>query len=265
MATPRSRPRSRPRGSPLRRRPAAKKPAARSRRPGREAAAKVAAKKRPAAGTARRAVTRASGEALRLAGVGTDAVAKATGKAWDQWLAILDKAGAVAMPHKAIAAMLADKFGVPPWWSQMVAVGYEQARGLRELHQKTDGFAASASRTVATGLERLYGAWADPALRALWLGDAPVEVKRATDGKSMRITWTAGDSSVDVTFNPTGDGQEPRAVQHGKLADHKAGPRRRASGAARSTASSRCSRRRPSARCSSTSSSPCARRASRRA
>ena len=199
------------------RKPAVKKPAAKK-----TAVKKAAATKPPARKAPRGALARVSGEALRLAGVGTDAVARATGKAWDQWLAILDKAGAVAMSHKAIAALLSEKFGVPPWWSQMVAVGYEQARGLREPHQKADGFAASASRTVAAGLDRLYGAWTDPALRAVWLGGAPIEVKRATDGKSMRIAWKAGGSSVDVNFYPAGAGRSRVQVEHGRLADEKA-------------------------------------------
>jgi uncharacterized protein YndB with AHSA1/START domain len=192
--------------------PAARKPAART-----PAAGKPGARKAP-----RGTLARASAEALRLAGVGSDAVARATGKAWDQWLAILDKAGAATMPHKAIAAMLAGKFGVPSWWSQMVAVGYEQARGLREPHQKADGFAASASRTVAAGIDRLYGAWADPALRALWLGNAPIEVKRSTGGKSMRIAWKAGGSSVEVSFRPAGPGRSRVQVEHGRLADERA-------------------------------------------
>jgi uncharacterized protein YndB with AHSA1/START domain len=118
--------------------------------------------------------------------------------------------------------MLADKYGVPSWWSQMVAVGYEQARGLRKAHGKADGFSAGASRTMQAALERLYGAWADPTLRALWLGKAPVEVKRATGGKSMRISWKAGASSVDVNFYPAGDGKSRVQVEHGKLADEKA-------------------------------------------
>lgn len=200
------------------RKPAARKPATR----------KSATRKAPARPPARRKAASAgmleaaSGEVLRLAGVGTDAVARATGKAWDQWLAILDRAGAAAMPHKAIAALLAGKFGVPGWWSQMVTVGYEQARGLRKPHEKADGFAASASRTVAAGLDRLYGAWADPKLRALWLGDAPIQVRRATDGKSLRITWTAGPSNVDVYFSPAPGGKSRVQVEHGRLPDAKA-------------------------------------------
>jgi uncharacterized protein YndB with AHSA1/START domain len=168
------------------------------------------------------AVSQATGEAFRLAGVGTDAVARATGKAWDQWLAVLDKAGAVGMPHKAIASMLNDRFGVPPWWSQMVAVGYEQARGLREMYQGTDGFSANASRTLQANLDRVYGAWSDPALRALWLGNAPVEVTRSDDGKALKMKWTVGGSVVDVNFYPKGEDKSQVTVQQHKLRDRKA-------------------------------------------
>jgi len=187
-------------------------------------AAKKAAPRRPVAkpGRVRRSAERLSSEALRLAGVGSDAVARATGKAWDQWLGILDKAGAAAMPHKAIAKLLSEKYAVPPWWSQMITVGYEQARGLREAYQKSDGYSASVSRTMSAGVERLYGAWADPALRSLWLGAAPVVVTRSTDGKSMRLAWKTGGSRVEVNFTPQGALRSKVAVQHGKLEDREA-------------------------------------------
>jgi uncharacterized protein YndB with AHSA1/START domain len=189
-----------------------------------KAKAKAKTARKPAApkAAARGMVGRAAGEVARLAGVGTDAVARATGRAWDQWLAVLDKAGAAALPHKAIAALLAGRYRVPPWWSQMVAVGYEQARGLRKPHQKADGFSASASRTVGAGLDRLYGAWSDPKLRALWLGAAPVKVTRATEGKSLRIAWTAGDSRVEVNFAAAAGGRSRVQVEHGRLADEAA-------------------------------------------
>ncbi|MBL0141298.1 MAG: hypothetical protein IPP91_04350 [Betaproteobacteria bacterium] len=198
--------------------PAAKKPVAKIPEV-KKAAGSGPASRRP---LPRSALRKVPGEALRLAGIGTDAVARATGKAWDQWLAILDKAGAVAMPHKAIASMLADRYGVPSWWSQMVTVGYEQARGLREANQNARGYAASASRTLQASLGRVYGAWADPAMRALWLGNAPVQVTRCRDGKSMNMTWTAGKSSVGVAFHPKGAGKSQVTVEHGKLADRRA-------------------------------------------
>ncbi|HET9469636.1 MAG TPA: hypothetical protein VFO24_00940, partial [Usitatibacter sp.] len=73
---------------------------------------------------------------LRLAGVGTDAVLRATGRPWSEWLAVLDRAGARTLSHKDIALLLSRKFGVPDWWGQMVTVGYEQARGLRAAGQR---------------------------------------------------------------------------------------------------------------------------------
>lgn len=158
----------------------------------------------------------------RYGGISDAAVRAKTGKGWKEWFAILDRAGATKMSHRDIATYIYKEKGCPGWWAQMVTVGYEQARGLREPHQKADGFAASASRTVAAGLDRLYGAWADPTLRALWLGEAPIEVKRATGGKSMRIAWKAGGSRVDVNFYPAGAGRSRVQVEHGRLADEKA-------------------------------------------
>ncbi|HEY4999006.1 MAG TPA: hypothetical protein VII36_07680 [Usitatibacter sp.] len=166
-------------------------------------------------GRAARASRAARG--LRLAGVGSEAVARATGRAWDEWLKLLDRAGAKAMPHKEIALMLSRKFEVPDWWSQMVTVGYEQARGLRSVNQRTGGFAANASRTVAAPVGILYDAWNDPKVRACWLIDAPVEVRGSTDGKSIRMTWCAGGSSVEVGFFAKGAGKSSVQVEHGKL------------------------------------------------
>jgi hypothetical protein len=190
-------------------RPTVRKPAAKAKRPAtRKAPARASAKTRAKAG----------GKALRLAGVGSEAVLRATGKAWDEWLALLDRAGAKKMPHKEIALMLSRKFLVPDWWSQMVTVGYEQARGLRAVNQNSQGFAANASKTVGVAIARLYEAWSDPRVRARWLADAPLEIRRMTEGKSMRLTWTVGGSSIEVGFFPKGAEKSVVQVSHGKLA-----------------------------------------------
>ena len=167
-------------------------------------------------------------KAVRIAGVGNEAVLKATGRAWDEWLKVLDRAGAKAMGHKEIALMLSRKFSVPDWWSQMVTVGYEQARGLRKAHENSTGFAATASRTVGASIDKLYAAWNDAALRLRWLPDAPLEVRRSTGGKSMRMTWTAGNSSVVVGFTAKGPGRSSVALEHGKLASATAVKRQKA-------------------------------------
>jgi uncharacterized protein YndB with AHSA1/START domain len=217
---------------------AARKPAARkaaSRKPAaRKPVVRKAVPKRPAVRKAPARAKRARREddlgakAMRLAGVGGDAVLKATGRAWEEWLRVLDRAGAKAMKHKDIALMVSRKFAIPGWWSQMVAVGYEQARGLRKPGQKAGGFAANASRTVGIPLDKLFAAWSEPVQRSRWLPDASLEVRRATEGKSLRMTWTPGGSSVDVNFYARGPGKSLVQIQHGKLPDTGAATRQKA-------------------------------------
>ncbi len=178
------------------------------------------------AGTKARATSAA--KPARWAGVGDEAVERATGRAWDDWLKVLDRAGAKAMLHKDIALLLSRKFRIPGWWSQMVTVGYEQARGLRVVNQQPDGFAANASRTISADLDRLYAAWNEPRQRARWLPEAPIEVRRASDGRSMRITWTANDSRVDVGFFAAGKGKSRVQVGHARLASAAAVKRQKA-------------------------------------
>ena len=126
----------------------------------RPVAKRHATRKAPVRAAARKVPAKAQG--LRIAGVGSAAVLKATGRAWEDWLKVLDRAGARKMEHKEIALMLSRKFSVPNWWSQMVSVGYEQARGLRKVHEKANGFSASASRTIGISVEKLFSAWSDP-------------------------------------------------------------------------------------------------------
>lgn len=156
----------------------------------------------------------------RFAGVGSDAVQARTGRTWEEWFAVLDAAGATQMPHPEIARYLAEQ-GVSDWWCQMVTVGYEQARGLRAVHQKADGFAVSASKTVGVPVMRLYEAWADAGERGHWLPDAAMTVRRATPGKSLRIAWHDG-SGVDVNLAGKGEAKSQVALQHSKLSDAEA-------------------------------------------
>src|SRR5471030_326615 len=80
-----------------------------------------------------------------------------TGKGWAAWFAALDKKGAAAKDHAAITALLRRDFGIPPWYSQMVTVSYERARGLRAMNQKCDGqFSVSVTRVMPVPLSRLF-------------------------------------------------------------------------------------------------------------
>lgn len=89
----------------------------------------------------------------------------------------------------------------------------------KAVGRKADGYSASASRTVAAPVTKLFAAWSDAKVRARWLPRVPMEIRRANDGMSMRIQWAAGDSSVEVTFYPGGNAKSRVQVSHFQLAD----------------------------------------------
>jgi uncharacterized protein YndB with AHSA1/START domain len=150
-----------------------------------------------------------------------DAVESATGKTWSRWFKLLDAAGAKKMAHQEIAAHLSEKEGVPPWWSQMVAVTYEQARGLRDKHEKPGGFEISVSRTIDVPIGKVFKAWTVEKTRKEWL-PAKLEIRKATTNKSLRITWEDGKTSLVVAFVPREKDKTQVVAQHGKLPDAKA-------------------------------------------
>jgi hypothetical protein len=152
----------------------------------------------------------------KYGGVGSSAVKKATGRTWREWFAVLDKAGAAKLPHKEIARRLQRTHRLPDWWCQMVTVGYEQARGLRLKHQKTDGFEISVSRTIAAPVDRAFAAWREAAQREQWLPRTPLSIRKATPHKSIRILW-GDDTLLSVNFWPKGPLKCQVVPQHGKL------------------------------------------------
>ena len=154
--------------------------------------------------------------------ISSSAVKAKTGKDWKQWFAILDKAGAKKWKHSEIAAYLHDECECPPWWSQMVTVGYEQARGLREKNQTISGFAASVSKTIAAPLGKLFTAWKDAKARSAWFRDAAkIEIRKATANKRLLITGANGSTAIDLNFYEKGTGKSQVVVQERKLKDAK--------------------------------------------
>lgn len=169
-------------------------------------------KKRPI----RAKVARPTVSVRKIGGIGSEALEKATGKSWAQWIRVLDRHGARNLAHRDIAQLVHDQYGVGDWWSQMVTVGYEQACGLRQPHETARGFQAGASKTVHAPLSKLFEHWSDERLRAGWLPDQTFVIRKQTRDKSMRITWPDG-TGVEVNFYSKGPGKSQVAVQHGKL------------------------------------------------
>jgi hypothetical protein len=145
-----------------------------------------------------------------------------TGRGWEEWFDLLDEWGAAERSHRDIARWVAEQQGgIHPlaWNAQAVAYSYERARGGREIGQRADGFAATASKTVAVPVERLYDAFVDAALRARWLPDGELRERTATRPRSARFDWGEGGSRVAVTFAPKGESRSTAALEHARLAD----------------------------------------------
>src|SRR6185503_16409783 len=153
-----------------------------------------------------------------------EAVEAKTGKNWSRWFKHLDAAGGRKMSHQEIVAHLKDKHGVRPWWTQMIAVTYEQARGLRDKHEKPGGYEISVSRTIDASVAKAYKSWTDEKIRKKWL-PADLTIRKATTNKTLRITWEDGQTSVAAAFLSKGSGKCQVVAQHSKLPDGKAAAR----------------------------------------
>lgn len=150
-----------------------------------------------------------------------EAVKAKTGKIWSEWFKILDEAGGKKMTHKEIVAHLGENYGIGSWWRQMVTVTYEQARGMRKVHEKTEGFQISKSKTISAPVSKLYKAWANENTRKQWLKDAAFTIRKKTANKNIRITWVDNTTSVEVMFYPKSDAKTQVVVQHSKLPNAK--------------------------------------------
>jgi len=154
------------------------------------------------------------GDLGALAGMSDDAVAKKTGRTWKEWVSVLDRDGAAEMPHGKIALLLHERHAVGEWWAQMVTVGYERIRGLREKGQRRDGtFEVSKSKTYPVPIAELWKAF----MRCKeWLDGETLRMSRATKHKTMRMKWSDG-TPVEAYFLEKGAAKSQLALSHRKL------------------------------------------------
>jgi hypothetical protein len=132
------------------------------------------------------------------------------------------------MPHREIAALVHEQYGVDSWWSQNVTVGYERIKGLRERGQRRDGgYEAGKSRTYGVAVEALFEAWADDGSRRRWLRQVDTSVRTATAPRNLRLQWPDG-TIVVVGFSDKGEARSSLALVHQKLPDRQACERAKA-------------------------------------
>ena len=159
-----------------------------------------------------------------------EAIRERTGRGWEEWFDLLDDWGAAERPHREIARWVAEQQGVEPlvWGAQAVTIAYERARGGRAVGEHPDGFAITATKTVAVPVERLYEAFVDESIRERWLPDGELRERTATSPKSARFDWGEGETRVTVTFAAKGDAKSVAALQHERLPDAREADRMKA-------------------------------------
>lgn len=157
--------------------------------------------------------------ACLVARVSDEALATATGRDWQGWIAELDGADAARRSHAEIARWLVAEHGVTGWWAQTITVGYEQARGLRAPGQRADGFAVSATKTIAASIERLFHAIADSTLREQWLPGAELHERTTIPPRSARYDWEDGETRVVIACTSLAPGKAQISVSHERLPD----------------------------------------------
>jgi hypothetical protein len=151
--------------------------------------------------------------------VSNDAVAKSTGKEWDEWFSIIDKAGGKSKSHKEIVAFLREHFSLSPWYQQMITVSFEQARGKRKVHQTRDGFQISKTKTFPWGISELRECWLNEQMRRKWLQNSAIEVTGTLEKRSIRFIRPGDACRYEVSFLPLEVNKTRLTVQQNRIAD----------------------------------------------
>jgi hypothetical protein len=145
-----------------------------------------------------------------------------TGRGWEEWFDLLDTWDAESLGHTEIARRVGEQPGVPGWYAQAVAMSYERARGLRAIGQRTgsDGFVAGVSKTIAASAEDVFAAFADPSMRAGWLGDLVLSERTLSQPKTTaRYDVGDGPTRLFVTVEDKGPAKSTIVVEQWRLAD----------------------------------------------
>jgi hypothetical protein len=165
---------------------------------------------------------------LKYNNIGSETIKAKTGKDWKYWIAALDKEKADKLSHKEITDTLNKKYKVSAWWSQMVAVGYEQAKGIRVKNQRLDGgFNVDISKVIETPLSKLYAAVAQDELRKKWLKEK-IEIRKTNKDKSVRANFNDETANLSFMFYEKGKEKSQIVATETKLKTEKQMEERRA-------------------------------------
>jgi uncharacterized protein YndB with AHSA1/START domain len=143
----------------------------------------------------------------RIGRVTNESVLKCTGRGWNEWIELLDRAGAKNWPHAEVVALLTSKYKQSPWWRQVVAGCYEIHHGKRVEGRSAKGlYSLAATKTVALSQKEAWAllsskiglaAWLEPFSSFAWKKGAAYEVDGGVYGavrtvkapERLRFSW----------------------------------------------------------------------------
>ena len=155
----------------------------------------------------------------------TAGIEETSGIAWDDWVKLLDDAGAEKLKHSEIAALsyqnMPEQVTSRGWWAQGVAIAYQHHKGLRAPGQSSTGdFSASASKTYPGDKDAALARWLEVVEGREEFGEVPVEEEPKTSSTEKWRYWRAAladGTRVSVTISEKPGGKSTVAVQHSKL------------------------------------------------
>lgn len=120
-------------------------------------------------------------------------IEEATQLSWQAWLAYLDEHDASTLDHKQIAALafykLDGEIESAGWWSQAVAVAYEQYIGRRVPGQKNDGsYELSVTKAIPGTKQDVFRLWNEAYGTAKDFNAMPIHDVR-TSITPVRLYW----------------------------------------------------------------------------
>lgn len=104
----------------------------------------------------------------KLANVTSEAMEKATGSSWQEWIDFLDSVSAEKMPHPKITRLLEEEHVHSNWWRQKIASGYRFFKGLRGDGQSGNMFQAGVQKVFPYSQQQLWDFVIAPEYAVIW-------------------------------------------------------------------------------------------------
>ncbi len=151
----------------------------------------------------------------------TQAIERATGRSWGEWIEHFESHNAKKLGHPEIAKLALEAMPAnlenPEWWAQGTAIAFEQHAGLRVPGQSSTGdFRVSVSRTLPVDREGALAAWGVRFGSAESHQGHTVENAREsrTEKRSFIRFSLAGAGKVEVAATPKDASKTSLAINH---------------------------------------------------